>query len=136
MYIKRFENFSTDYYDKFSIKDFPSEIEFSEPFNVVYKQTKLVPNSNNIILRFDLESEQPEKDNPYSGDIPEIVKIDIGITYNNETTKIYVSIDGGNRTWWAFTYENGMIENTIETDVKLSDKSYGELIEVLKKYSV
>jgi len=129
------ENISVEYYNDFDIKDFPEVISFSEPFDVEYKRTKLIPGGNQISLRYDLESEQPESDNPYKGDIPEIVTIEISITYSDSVIKSYVTINGGNRTWKSFSYENGIIEDIETTDVRISDKTDQDIKHILKKYS-
>lgn len=143
--IEKFEDFKTvdntnsntnsrDYYLDFDITNFPNELSFDNPSNVKYKRTKLIPGSNKIYLRFDLDSEQPDINNPYAGTIPEIVNVDIGIVYNNDVPKIYVTIIGGNRTWYSFSFENDMISEIEKTDIKLTSSSLNDLKNILKIY--
>lgn len=133
-YLNDFENFSTNYYDNFKESDFPKKMEFKSPFKMKYDLVELIPGANKIFLKYDLQK-QPELNNPYSGDMPEGMSIDIGITYKEEGTKIYVTIVGGNRSWWSFTFEDGKVKDFEKTKFELDKKSYNKLIACLKKYS-
>lgn len=139
-FLKTFETYtpevdqSTEYYTEFSIDDFPEVITFDNP-KATYKRTKLIPGSNKVLLRYDLDSEQPDKDNPYSGDITEIVTVEIDITYKENITKSFVNIIGGNNIWRTFSYEGKSISDIEVTDNKLSEKSFNDIIKILDKYS-
>lgn len=133
-YLSRFENFSTDYYLNFNEDDFPKSLSFENP-QMVFSLTEIIPGSNKIFIKYIMESDQPGIKNPYSGDMSEEVTIDIGITYKESNTKMYITIIGGNRSWWSFSYECGIVEDIETSDIKLSDNSIKELISVLSKYS-
>lgn len=141
-FLKKFEKYrtesdsSTDFYNNFSTDDFPEVIKFDNP-KVKYKRTKLIPGSNQVFLWFDLDSEQPDKDNPYSGDVTDIVTIEIKITYKEDNkTKIFVTVIGGNNVWRSFSYENKVIKDIEVSDYNLSKKSFNDIIRVLNKYSI
>ena len=87
------------------------------------------------IKKFELSSDQPKKDNPYSGDIPIFVTMEIGITYKEEGTKIYVTITGGNRTWWSFSYEDKEVKDIETSKYELSKSSIGSIKKIMRKYS-
>lgn len=136
-YISNFKDFSTEYYNIFKESDFPKKLEFTEPFKLSFEYHHLIPGSNKIFLKYLLSSDQPQPDNPYSGDMPEEMTMDIGITYKDDgTTKMYVIIVGGNREWWGFTYENKTIKDFESTEYKMSKKSLDKLIKALNKYSI
>lgn len=132
--IKTFENFSTDYYGQFKLKEFPKKLNFTNP-KMTYELMEIVPGSNKIHITYQMTSDQPEKDNPYSGDYPDKISVDIGITYKESNTKIYVTIVGGNRVWWSFSYEKGEIKDIEKGDIKLTKSSTSKIISVLNKYS-
>ena len=140
-HLKRYESFSmgehnsTGYYDNFSESDFMEYFCLSEP-DLKYKRTKLVPGSNKIFLRFDLEDEQP-MDNPYKAEKSEIITVDIGITYDmgGISKKSFVTIKLGAKDVWTFSWENGLMSDILTTDVKISDGTITSLKKILFKYS-
>jgi len=134
-YLQTFENHSVDFYSNFSILDFPEMLYLSEPNKVKYKRANLVPGANKISLKYDLDSEQPDKNNPYSGDIPEIVTLEIEVFYNNDVPKILFTMNGGSRCWYSFSSNMGVIEFSQESDVSLDNKTLSAFNKIIRKYS-
>jgi|AntRauTorcE11897_2_1112592.scaffolds.fasta_scaffold27313_2 hypothetical protein len=133
--INNFKAFSTEYYDSFKESDFPKTIEFNKPYKIKFKKSHLVAGSNKFYLVYVLEGGQPQDNNPYSGDIPEKITIDVGFTYKEEGTKIYVTIIGGVRNWYGFSYEDKKVKDIEVTEYKLTKGSKDKLIKSLNKYS-
>ena len=128
-----YEENSSDYYNDFNIQDFPSTMKFVNP-ELIYKQTKLIPGANKISLRYDLDSEQPEKNNPYSGDVPEMVTVEVDINYNNNTPRMLFTINGGSRTWYSYSVENGVKSDIETTEMELSDDTIKKLDKISNVY--
>ena len=137
MYINSFKDFSTEYYNTFKESDFPKILRFNKPSKLEFKLHHIIPGSNKIFLKYELNSKQPGENNPYGGDLPEAITIDIGITYkDDQTTKMYITIVGGNRSWWTFSYENKKIKDIEKSEYTLDKKSLNKIITTLNKYSV
>ena len=135
-YINTFKDFSTEYYNDFKESDFPKKLEFNKPFKLVFKLHHIVPGSNKIFLKYVLDSKQPESNNPYKGNLPEAITVDIGITYlDTGKTKIYITIVGGNRNWWSFSYEQKTIKDIEKTEYVLNKTSLDKIVKALNKYS-
>lgn len=49
--------------------------------------------------------------------------------------RIYVTIIGGNRTWWSFSYEDGKMKDIEKSDYELSKSSFKSIEKLIKKYS-
>lgn len=135
-YISDFKNYSTNFYIEFKESDIPLNIEFKEPHILKYKYQYHSLSSNKITIYYTLESEQPQKDKSYIGDIVEKISIDIAITYKeNNATKFYVTIVGGNNVWWSFSYECNTILDIDPPQHIMNKKTLDNIIKVLDKHS-
>jgi len=132
-HIYKYDNFSLDYYTGFKKSDFPKSISLSKPCKVNYKLTEVVAGSNKVYIKYILDSKQPDSDNPYKGNVPEYLNIDIGFTYIGNKTKAYVTIVNGARHIATFSYYESEIDSIEETDYRLSRKTMNSLKKALKK---
>jgi hypothetical protein len=132
-------NDSTEYYKEFNIEDFPKVINITSPEVIKYEFIEDVLGSNKFTLRYSLVDH--DKNNPYKGDAPNSMRIDVGISYKkdyktgNKNNKIFVSVYGGNREWWSFSYENGNIRDINNKEIEISEEDVKSFISALDKFS-
>lgn len=135
-YIKKFENYSTDYYTKFNRNDFPKELEFIEPKSIYkYKEKVLLPNSVQIF--YELDTNQTNKENSYLGDIPNIITLDFSVTYdasNNKNTNCFIKIISGSQLLLDLSYKDGEYKFMDVTKCILSEDTSDSLKKILKSY--
>lgn len=142
-YIKNYseflkENVSTEYYLDFSKDKFPNIIEITDPNKLKYKFIDSVLGSNSFTLRYSLEDNK--ESNPYKGSAPDLMVIEIGFSYKKdyesgkENCKSFVTIKGGSRVWWSFSFEDNERRDINDKEITLSNKSLNSIISILKKY--
>lgn len=140
IYLKNFENYSTEFYLDFKKSDFPKILEFIEPKSK-YKMLDFIPGMNKVTITYTLES-KPKEDNPYKGTLPDMMQMDISATYNmgyenKGETKMHVKITGGAQTWYEISYTKGkIIKDENPNYKKLNKNTLNNIKKILKKYSV
>lgn len=135
-YIKKFEDHSsTDFYLNFKKSDFLDVIKFDDPKSK-YKMIKFIPSMNSVQVVYELDSEIND-DNPYKGDISDILTINFSVTYemNNQSKTCFFKIISGNQTWLEFSYSNGEFSYIDIIKCELSIESNEEIKKLLNKYS-
>ena len=136
-YLKKFENYSTDFYSKFKKSDFPKKIKFDNP-KCVYEMRDFIPGMNKVTIYYNL-IDKKDQNNPYEGTIPDMMQMDISITYdidNSKKTKIFLRILSGTQNWFEISYTDDKIFKDDNPDYKKIDKStFDNIKKIFKKYS-
>ena len=136
-YLKKFENYSTDFYSKFRKSDFPKKIKFDNP-KCVYEMRDFIPGMNKVTIYYNL-IDKKDQNNPYEGTIPDIMQMDISVIYNMEKTKktkMFLRILCGSQVWYEISYSDSKIYKDDSPNYKKINKSTLVIIKnILKKYS-
>jgi len=131
---------SVEYFKEFSIEKFPKKIVINHPDKMEYEFLEDVLGSNHFTLRYSLVDH--DKDNPYAGSAPDSMKIVVGISYNydyktgEKNNKIFVSLQGGTREWWSFSYENGKIREIDPKEVEIRKSDLNKIMKAVKSFSI
>lgn len=138
-YLKNFEShsISTDYYENFEKSDFPDFLKFDNPKSE-YELVDYIFNSNSVHITYNLSSDQPESDNPYMGNIPDIMTLDFSITYDmgdNESTSCFLKIISGSQVWLEFSFKDGEYKYSDITKCELSTETNDIIKKLINKYS-